>query len=210
MCCIGIWHYVRENRAFTIFIQDHKILGSEANKKAIRNSALGIIPGAANAATSISPGHLDARGNRVGGTSVTCWGSLSRYKCEAINDERGWGRWSVRIIKKQKNMMVQKTCIALASVYCPCESTTGKNTMWNYQSRMIMDKVPVGQRHTKNKDGVAVGDPRGQFCADFKRMMRAVSKKHNCHIIVMGDVNIDLNTSSPERVKLLDWAEGVD
>ena len=146
----------------------------EARAGAIQAAARGIMPCMHASTISMQQGHIGSTGKTpVGGTAFLCGGELSKYRSSEIKDNRGWGRFSGRVIQGQKRSTVNNkrqrhrtdphhhkiTNVAIICVYAAVEGTL-KSSMWQTQIRKI-NALPRSERQykTSTKGSFAVKLP---------------------------------------------------
>ena len=129
----------------------------------------------------------------IGGTALINGGVIAKNSTIEIKDDRGWGRFSGRVIEGQKDDY-NTTNLAIISYYGPVQGTGGT---WGAQEK----KMELLPKNEKKKD------PMAQGLRDLGVKIKEIEAKYKCNTIVMGDFNINLNKKGTKRNMIVEWAE---
>ena len=213
---IDLWSYCKSKHVQGFCIQDHQLREHEAPR--IQAAARAVIPNMYNSTISIQ----QAPTTKIGGAALLCGGALSRYKSAEIKDQRGWGRYSGRIIQGKKHATdtknrhhpadrkhQKKTNLAIISLYAAVEGTE-PGSMWQTQKRLIM-QLPSSERQERTTSAGDLSgpmpDPHKQLRYDLSNHLKKLEKKYKCNFIIMGDFNINLHKNEREQKSILSWGE---
>ena len=130
--------------------------------------------------------HAPASSNRIGGVTIAIHPALARYAKHEDKwyDQRGWGRWTaITLVGRKRNTVIIGTYGPT-----PNDNEDSENAMWQKQLRE-MRKLPAEEQAT---------DPRAQYMFDMKNMLNRL-KKEKRHVILAGDLNINMNKEGKER-----------
>jgi exonuclease III len=190
---LQLWNVMSESDVVSAGIQDHEL--PTCNTSMMRNMRYSLKQYHNHHNQAISQGHRGVMQTLVGGTALFNGGAIAQNTVgSAINDERGWGRWSGRIIEGQKDEM-KLTNLAIITCYIPC-STDSEGGAWKTQERR-MNSIPAAERQL---------NPRMQALNDLAQLKLTLERKHHCNVIIMGDFNINMNKKNTKRNTLVKWA----
>ena len=220
---LEFWNYCTELNS-QILLQDHRISDQQAS--IMSTAARKCIPHMHNCTLASQQGNFTAAGKqRIGGTAVLLGGKAADNSSTQLNDPRGWGRFTGKLIegrsglrgksnrdKRRDPRQIKK--LIVISAYCPVESigtTESSQSMWKYQSQKIQQLPPLERqmKTRKRRDtGISelIPDPLEQFKYDLANFVKKWGTKHSANVVIMGDFNIDLHKNNKNRASIMKWA----